>query len=760
MADQPNFQKVIAKGLNYWYLFITILPISLFAAYAYLYVTPPKYEAIALLMIQDEKSGGGRLTEEAIFAELGMGGMSKNLENEAMVLRSTIILREVVRKLGLQYNYVNVDGYKRRVLYKNSPVQVANWEPAYEHAGLLGNIILGSNGQYQLETETGTYSGEFGKKLETPTGDLTLTYIADRLVNGTIELEIMGEEGMAWNLNSRLEIDIVGDKSSTLQLSIKDESHQRAKDILNATIAAYNQKTVNDKNSVYQGTIELINERVYMINQELTQAEQNVESYKRQFNVMELSTQGSMLMNELASYDKQISETHVQLEILRTIEEILAKNQNFEFVPTNLALQNLTISQQIAQFNEILAERERKRASMGLGHPELKLIEKQIQNLRGTIVENIQSMRRDLEITVNSFQNQKQSLSGRMANLPRRERELIEIERIKNIKENLFLYLLEKREESAIRQQATTPAGQIVEPAAASTIPAAPKAAQVWLIAIFLGLALPSGIAFVVESLNDKVMTQQDVEEATTAPVAAVLSQSKKKETVVVKKDSRTVVSEMFRLLRANLSYIMPEKDLKSLLITSSLSGEGKSFISINLAMTMALTNKRVIIVELDLRKPKQEAYLGIKDSERRAGVVDYLVDPRLNHKEIIRNSGLHRNLDFIASGPKPPNPSELTLSPRLRDLIAKLSAEYDFMILDAPPVGLVADALQIKDMADATMYVVRSGITRKPHLQIIQDIVENQKLPRPFVVLNGVNRSGVGPYGYGYGSSKGYLED
>jgi capsular exopolysaccharide synthesis family protein len=255
-------------------------------------------------------------------------------------------------------------------------------------------------------------------------------------------------------------------------------------------------------------------------------------------------------------------------------------------------------------------------------------------------------------------------------------------------------------------------------------------------------------------------MTQQDVEESTSAPVAAVLSQHKKKETIVVKKDSRTVVSEMFRLLRANLSYIMPEKDLKSLLITSSLSGEGKSFISINLAMTMALSNKRVIIIELDLRKPKQEAYLGIKDSDRRAGVVDYLVDTRLNYKEIIRNSGLHRNLDFIASGPKPPNPSELTLSPRLRDLMAKVSAEYDFIILDAPPVGLVADALQIKDMADATMYVVRSGVTRKPHLQIIQDIVENKKLPRPFVVLNGVQRNGVGPYGYGYGSSKGYLED
>lgn len=759
MAEQNNFRKTITKGLRYWYLFLIILPLSILLAYFYLYVTPPSYQATALLMILDEKGSGG-MSEEAIFAELGLGGGGKNLENETMVLRSTTILRQVVRKLGLQYDYTRIDGRKRHALYRNSPVQVANWEPAYDGAGLTGEIVVGANGMYRLEMETGSYAGEFGKKIETPSGNLTLTYIGDGKIEGTIELNIMDEEAMAWQLNSRMEIEIVGEKSSTLQLTIKDLSYQRAKDILNATMTAYNQKTIDDKNKVFQGTIDLINERVYLINQELTEAEQNVESYKREFNVLELSTQGSMLMSEVSEYDKQISETYVQLEILRTIEGILAKNENFEFVPTNLTLQNLTISQQIAQFNDLLAERERKRASMGLAHPELKLIERQIQNLRGTIVENIRSMKRDLEITVNSFENQKQGLRNRMSNLPKRERELIEIERIKSIKENLFLYLLQKREESAIRQEATTPLGQIVEPAAASPLPISPKPAQIWLIAIFLGLALPSGIAFVFESINDKVFNQQDVEEATSVPVAAMLSQNKKKETVVVKKDSRTVVSEMFRLLRANLSYIMPEKDLKVLLITSSLSGEGKSFISLNLAMTVALTNKRVLIVELDLRKPKQEAYLSIKETGRRRGVVDYLVDSQLTTTDIVRNTGLHRHLDFISSGPKPPNPSELTLSPRLRELINKLRAEYDFIILDAPPVGMVADALQIKDLADATMYVVRSGVTRKPQLQIVQDILVNEKLPRPFVVLNGVQRADAGAYAYGYGNSKGYLED
>ena len=756
MTDQLNLQKIFIKGLRHWYWFAIIFPLFIAVAFFYLYTAQPKYQATAMLMIRDEKTGN--ISEEAIFNELGITSGIKNLENEAMVIRSTSILKEVVRMLGLQYNYTSINGLKRKVLYKNSPVQVVNWEPAYEYAGLTGEMSLEPDGKYRLELdEGGTFKGEFGRKLETPFGKLTLSYLGKQDIDGSIEIQIVDEESMAWSLIERMEIEILGEKSSTLQLLIKDLSNQRAKDILNATMAVYNQKTVNDKNRVFQGTIDLINERVHLINKELSAAEQDVESYKSQFNVVELSAEGSLLMNEIATYDKDISETHVQLEILRTIESFLANDKNFEFVPTNLTLQNLTISQQITQFNELLAERERKRASMGLAHPELKLIERQIQNLRGTIVENIQSIKRDLQITANSFENQKQNLRGRMSKLPRRERELIEIERVKNIKENLFLYLLQKREESTIRQEATASTGEIVEPAAANPNPVSPKPAQIWLIAIFLGLAIPAGIAIVLESLNNKIVTQEDVEELTAVPVAGVLAQHKTTEKVVVKQESRSVLAEMFRLLRANLAYIMPDKDMKVLLVTSSFSGEGKSFISLNLAMTLALTNRRVMIVELDLRKPKQQAYLEISDAENLPGVVDYLVNSELALTKIVKNSGLHHNLDFIPSGPKPPNPSELTLSPRLRELLQKIKAEYDFVILDAPPVGLVADALQMKDLAEATMYVVRSGVTLKPQMKIIQNIAEKEKLPRPFIVLNGVKANGIGSYAYG--DLNGYID-
>jgi capsular exopolysaccharide synthesis family protein len=346
--------------------------------------------------------------------------------------------------------------------------------------------------------------------------------------------------------------------------------------------------------------------------------------------------------------------------------------------------------------------------------------------------------------------------------MPRRQRELLEIERQKDVKESLYLYLLQKREEAAVSLAVTAAKGRIVEPAAADHSPLSPVAAQIWMIGLFLGTALPIGLILLIDSLNDKVQSEADVTNSTSVPLVGTLGQSNTSEHVVVKENSRTAIAEMFRLLRANLSYVAPGSEMKTMLVTSSTSGEGKSFIALNLGMTMALSGKKVLIVELDLRKPKQEVYMSVEPAED--GIVNYLIDPSVSASQIIRNTGLHKNLDFIGSGPTPPNPGELIMSARLRELVGAMRAEYDFIILDAPPVGRVADALQMKDLATATMYVVRTGFTYKGQLEIVEDIAQKDKLPRPFIVLNAVPVNKIGypvgsysyGYGYGYGNGKG----
>lgn len=761
---EKNFdlKQMFLTGLRYWYLFLTITPTIVAAAYLYLKYTMPTYESEAMMLIKDDENSG-QVNEEIMFTELGLGKKNKTLENETLVLKSSPLLAEVVKRHNLQYNFTSVDGWKKRDLYSDCPIQVLDWQPKHDKAGLAAMLYDNGRGGFRLEVDDQQYSGEFGKELALPEGKLALAHKPGSYANTPILLEIVPVMDMARAIGGALKVEIMGEQSSTLHLSIKDKSPDRARDILAGVMEEYNKNSVAIKNKAFENTINMVNERIKLISQNLNEAEQSVEVYKRNYNMMNLSAEGTQLLNDLAAYNKEITSSDVQMEILNSIEDFLNKNRNnFEFVPTNLNINNLTLSTQLENFNRLLSDRERLRNAAGTDHPDLQLTERQIQNLRSTITDNIRTIKKDLQIANNATRGVKSGLESRLASLPHHERELINIERQKNVIESLYLYLLQKREEAAVSLAVTASKGRVVEPADAFYSPISPKSSQIWLIALFLGLVIPVGLILFFEGLNDKIQTEEDIKTATTVPVAGALAQSRNKNRVVVTENSRTAIAEMFRLLRANLAYVSPGHDLKSIIVTSSTSGEGKSFIAMNLGMTIALTGKKVLIVELDLRKPKQELYHNVERSEE--GLVNYLINPNLPAYKVIRNTGLHANLDLLSSGPIPPNPGELIMSPRLRTLVDDMREKYDFIILDAPPVGRVADALQMKDLAEATMYVVRAGYTYKGQLEIVDDIAAKNKMPKPFIVLNGIpiNKPGYGGkygYGYGYGSGKGYYE-
>ncbi len=760
---QINLKQILFKGLRYWYLFVIALALTLSGAYFYLQYTMPIYESEAMLLIKDDENSG-QPNEEIFFTELGMGKKNKTLENETLVLKSTPLMAEVVKKLELNYQYTSVDGLKKRYLYKDSPIQVASWHPINEFASVEGILTDNGRGGYQLEIEKQTFNGEFGKEMELPMGTLTLSHKPGEYANTQIGLSIVPVRDMAIALSGDLKVEIMGELSSTLKLSIKDRSPERARDIISELLEVYNENSVSIKNRAYENTIEMVNERIRLIAENLSEAERNLEAYRRNNSIVELGAEGTQLMTEMSSYNKEVTANDVQLEILNSVEAFLVKNRsNFEFVPTNLNLNNLTLSNQLERFNQLLIEREKMESNLGPAHPDILLTQKELQNLRQTIIDNIRSIKNDLIIASNATKGTRSNLESRLYSLPRRQRELLEIERQKDVKENLYLYLLQKREEAAVSLAVTAAKGRLVEPAAAVYNPLSPKRSQIWLIALFLGFALPIGLIFFFESLNDKVQSENDITSETVVPIGGTLGLSGSSEKVVVRENTRTAIAEMFRLLRANLAYITPGLPMRSLLVTSSTSGEGKSFIALNLGMSLALSGKKVLILELDLRKPKQEVYMSIEPAEE--GIVNYLIDTNIPASRIIRNTGLHLNLDFIGSGPTPPNPGELILSTRLRELLSEMRERYDFVILDAPPVGRVADALQMKDLADATMYVVRTNYTHKGQLQIVEDIAQKEKLPHPFIVLNGVpvNKPGYGgsyTYGYGYGSNgSGYYD-
>ncbi len=754
MGEHPfNIKQILFKGLRHWYYFVIALTLTLSAAYFYLEYTMPTYQSSAMILIKDDENSG-QPTEELFFTELGLGKKNKTLENETLVLKSTPLMVEVVKRLELQYQYTSIDGYKKRALYKDSPIQVASWKPQNELVGFEAVLTDNGRGGFVLTIEEANFEGEFGKEFQLPMGALTLSHKPGQFASTQIGISVWPVIEMARSLADGIKVEIMGEMSSTLQLSIKDHHPERARDILTELMKEYNENSVAIRNRAYENTINMVNERIEMIAQNLTVEERNLESYRRNNSIVELGAEGTQLLAEMSSFNKEITANAVQLEILSSVEDFLVRNRNnFEFVPTNLNLNNLTLTNQLNRFNELLVQYDRQKSTFGPDHPELLLTQKELQNLRQTIIENIRSIKSDLTLVANATMGSRSNLEGRLYSLPRRQRELLEIERQKDVKENLYLYLLEKREEAAVSLAVTASKGRVVEPAAANFAPISPKRAQMWMIALFLGFVLPIGLILFLDSLNDKVQTEEDVTNATSVPLIGTMGLSSTNQTLVVEENSRTAIAEMFRLLRANLSYIAPGNELNSLLVTSSTSGEGKSFIALNLGMTMALTGKKVLIVELDLRKPKQEEYMQIEPATD--GLVNYLIDSSMPASRVIRNSGLHRNLDFIGSGPIPPNPGELILSERLRQLMNEMKQQYDFIILDTPPVGRVADALQLKDLAFATMYVVRTGYTYKGQLNIIEDIAKKDKLPHPFIVLNAVpaRRPGYdGGYAYGYG--------
>ncbi len=753
--DRIDFKMLLGKARKYWYLYLLFFPTAVGLAYLYLRVTPKKYEAHAVLLIKDEEKSG-QLVEEAIFDELGLlARKKKSLENEVLILKSTPLMENVVQNLELQYEYFSLDFLKKRDIYLDSPIKVIDWKPNGYYEYLDAKIQIDNKGGYRLESDKHEYLGEFGKELRLPSGKLTLSFNRGKEFKGPIGLLISPTKEKAKELMDMLDVASMGELSSALSLTYKDVVPTRAESVVTELITLYNKQSIDEKNAVYENSLSLLNERISLISQELAAAEQNVESYKRQFNISELSAEGSMLMKDLSDFNREISGTAVQLEILSSIQDFLERNKdNFEFVPSNININNLTLSNQISSFNDLLRQRDQTKNKLGPAHPDVILVERQIKNLRQTIIENIQSIKADIQLGQNAKKELSANVESRMLSLPTRERELLDKERKKNLTENIYVYLLQKREQSAISLASTTSTGRVIEPAEASD-PVSPKIPQVILIALFLGLALPSGIAFTLESMNDKVQTEDDVHRATTATVAGVIAFSRKKSRLVVKENSNSAAAEMFRLLRANLAYITPGEVLKTLIVTSGVPGEGKSFIALNLGVTQALAGKKVLLLELDLRKPSQE-FEDIEATEE--GVVSYLVDPAVTMEKIIQNTGLHINFDVIRCGHRPPNPSEMLLSPRLRELITALRSKYDFIILDTPPVGVVADALLLKEMADATMYVVRSGYTHLGEFRIINDIIQKGKLPRPFIVLNSVRLNKKG-YGSGYYSSY-YNED
>ncbi|AHM58410.1 capsular exopolysaccharide family protein [Flammeovirgaceae bacterium 311] len=759
-SEQINFKEIILKYLRYWYLFLLGTIICFGLAYLYLRYTTPQYLITTSILIKSDQQSGG-LTESAVFNDIPGFKSHTNIDNEIRLLKSQSLMHRVFNELDLDVTYYGDGRIKDPELYGNKlPFRVVTNKLDSLAYGKVIKVHLKGNNSYDIEYNEKISSHKFGQRVNVGFGEFTIVSDSRLIRNGmTVRVHFNNIQRLASNYSDRLVVE--KDKlawSSALILSLVDPVPEKGKDILNKLIEVYNKEAVEDKNVIAANTIEFINERLQFLTEELTDVEKDVEEYKRERRLTNVGTEAQLYLQGRTGYDQQLSEYELQLEILNSIEDYLRREGNeVGIVPSTLSITDHTLNRLIERYNELQLERQRLLLTNKPNNPLVMNLSEQLTDLRQNILENLSNIRQSMEITRNNLQSNYAQFESKIEQVPGMEREIQAISRQQGIKEGLYLYLLQKREESALSLAATVSNSRIIDPASAGSVPVSPESTTFYLYALVFGIGMPFAFLFIRDMLNNKVQEQKDVERATSTPILGEIAHKRTGENLVVTHDSRSPVAELFRLIRANLQFANAGRSNKVMLVTSSTSGEGKTFFSINLGASLALSGKRVVVIDFDLRKPSLLHNLGMTND---FGITNYLVTENTPIKELIKPTKVSNNLYVVGAGPIPPNPAELMLLPKIGGLIDGLRQQFDYVIIDTSPVGQVADALSLAPYIDLSLYLVRYQFTEKEQVKIVNDIYRKKKLNHTMIVLNDARKGGGYGYGKGYGYGYGYGQE
>ena len=745
-----NLQEYIRRYLRYWYLFPIFLGLALTVAYFYLQIKQPVYSTAATLLIKDEKKGisGGA---EDILSDLTQMGGNKLVENEIEVLSSLTLIAQVIDNLGLRVAYDTKDGLSTVNLYKRTNVAVkpellteyAYEEPLYVH--VVDSLHFRLNGERTLRT--------FGQSFRNEWGVFSVVRADSIQDEGYTDIRVSFHDvvELAEDIQERLKVELPNVKSTVLELTLESNSPQLGRDVLNNLLDVYVQSNLDDKNREASNTLRFIEERLNLITGELGDVEGNVAAYKSAQGLTDISAESQIFLENIQQNDTKLNDVNIQMRVLESVDNFVESNGDAAVAPATYMINDPVLVSLIGRLTDLQIQKEKYSRTTTANNPLLETVNTQIANTKQSIRENIQNVRRGLGVTKQNLETINNRFSAGLRSIPQKEREYVSIKRQQTIKENLYLYLLQKREETALAYASTVTDSRLVDAPKTAFKPVAPRKSLIWLGAAGAGLLIPLLLVNLLFLLNNTVQSRDEIEAATKTAILGeigLMRTEKGKETEsIIRMTSRSAVAEQFRALRTNLQYL-GDGSCRVLLLTSSIGGEGKSFVSINLAASLAYSDKRVILVGLDLRKPTLHDRLGIPNDR---GATNYFIG-KGSLAGLIQPSAVHPGLDVLVSGPIPPNPSELLSNGRLPQLLQELRAEYDYILIDAPPYGLVTDAALIAEYVDATLYVVRFNYSLRDHLRRIADLQKGKRFVNLSIIFNGVNYGAGYGYGYGYG--------
>ena len=777
--EEVNLQELLFRYLIHWPWFVASVLFCVVCAFAYLKVATPVYNVSATVLIKDEDKGGGA-TMASELEKMGLGGMmntKSNVDNEVEVLKSKSLALEVVEQLNLYVSYRNEDSWLSKEMYRTSPVLVSltPQEAGQLEKPMKVKMNLLASGKMDVEIEVG--EKKYQKHLDKlpavfPTDEGTVAFLAnsDTLVGKWDDVQhitatIGKPMGTVKGYSKALSIAPTSKTTSVVNISLQNSSAQRGKDFINKLIEVYNINTNNDKNEVAQKTAEFIDERIAIISKELGSTEQDLETFKRTAGITDLSSEAKIALEGNAEYEKRRVENQTQISLVKDLQRYLQGNE-YEVLPSNVGLKDAALASAIAKYNEMLMERNRLLRTSTENNPTIINLTSSIHAMRANVVASMDATLKGLQITKADLQREAKRFSQRISDAPTQERQFVSIARQQEIKAGLYLMLLQKREENAITLAATANNAKIIDAAIPDESPVAPKKMMILLMALIMGIGIPVGVIYLISLTQVTIEGRADVEKLTTLPVIGDIpvADGLKGSSIAVFENQNNLMSETFRGVRTNLQFLL-EEGQKVIMVTSTVSGEGKSFVSANTAISLSLLGMKVVIVGLDIRKPGLNKVFNLSTKEE--GITQFLTDPKRNIMDLVQPSDINANLFILPGGAVPPNPTELLARKGLEEAIEQLKQHFDYIVLDTAPVGMVTDTQLIARIADLTVYVCRADYTRKSEFALVNELATTNKLPRISIAINGLDLNkkkygyyyGYGKYGkyYGYGKRYGY---
>ena len=787
-----DWRSLIFSYLIHWPMILAFVVVSLLTGFIYMRYQTKMYSVSATVLIkqgdQSKNANRGMVSAMAAMQDFGMMSMASNFDNELEIIQSRSLITKVVTDHQFYINYKEDHTFGPTAdLYKSSPVNA--WMSAEEAkklpSALHFDIDCATDGSIKVEGryfdllgDEHTMSKEF-KQLPavyvTPVGTVTFSLPKDESLriqdeDRTIKVDIYSPVALAKAYKLNLVGAATSKMTSIIKLDYKDTNVKRGIDFLYALVAQYNAEANDDKNQVATKTAQFIDERIEIINAELGTTETELAAYKQKAGLTNIQTDAQLALQSNSKYEEQRAENTNQIRLIEFLKSYIQKPENhYEVIPANVGLTDNGLNEIISKYNELLIERQRLLRSSNENNPAVMNLDIAIQATRKSVHTTVESVEKGLHITQKNLDFQARKYENRISNAPKQEKDLLSIARQQEIKANLYLMLLEKREENAITLASTANNGRIVEePMYAGVVSLG--GAMVYMLALVLGIGIPVGIIFLINISKVKLENREDVENITDINIIGdlpLMPLEKGSTGVVVKENQNGMAEEVYRSVRTNAQFIM-EGDEKVILFTSTSSGEGKSFNAANLAVSFAAMGKKTLIMGMDIRKPGLNKIFQIPRKE--TGITQYLSDPQHNDLlSLCRPSDVCSNLFIIPGGAVPPNPTELVAREALDKAMAILRKEFDYIIIDTAPIGMVTDTQLIARVADMTIYVCRADYTHKRDLELVNELKRDNKLPKMSILINGINMDkrrngyyyGYGKYGsygkYGYGKKYGY---